>query len=211
MNKRLIGIITIMLALLLTTGCGNNTNNEVNTNNNGGKDNSSNTSSSNDVCPGCVYAYKTGYLYMADYKVARGKSEDPSVLTKDDYKTDYKEVMEEYGTDVFLGLKLNKKGNIEKAYACKYIESIQKPVCFERSTDGKLYESNRDKLKSLAEKIGYTSCRDYSDYYSCSSTAIAANIYKSGRVNVASYKNDNTFVLIDVHEHGLINTQEKED
>ena len=186
MNKRLIGIITTMLALLLTTGCGNNTNNEVNTNNNSGKDNSSNTSSSNDVCPGCVYAYTT------ELKSYGGYNKKASVLTKDQYKTNYQDILNETGQKVFLGLKLDSKGTILKAYVCGIINGEQ--VCLEGSTDGSTYEKN----KEIRDKYAYKD-------------KVFVDIDTTGSVRMASVNHDtNIYARCNVNDNGYITCSERQ-
>ena len=205
MNKRLIGIITTMLALLLTTGCGNNKTNEVNTNNNGGKDNSLNASSSNDVCPGCVYAYTTDiWLYNESF---RGK---PTVLTKDQYKTNYQDIVDETKSDTFLGLKLDKKGTIKNAYACSVIH--EKLVCIEGTSDGKEYKNNLKKLQAngIYDGTNGVKCTEYNDRASCIGGPQYTTIDANGEVMISGsiHNESNGTAICSVLSNGVINCKE---
>ena len=107
-----------------------------------------------DSCPGCVYAFTTDYLYYAN-----NGEHTPTIMTKGQYEEDYRKVVKESGSNVFLGMKLNDTTKtIEKPYVCGIGnpgEENEKPICLEGDIDGSTYEANEAFVTNLMNNEGY--------------------------------------------------------
>ncbi len=94
----------------------------------GGTDTPTNTVSTIDSCPGCVFAYSNtmnAIVYSPNYTSKQYKG-----LSPDEYKTDWRDVIEETGHNVFLGLVLDEENRPNRAFACLKLEDSD-PFCLE--------------------------------------------------------------------------------
>ena len=144
-----------------------------------------------EMCPDCVFAYTTDTLHYS------GTS---TTLKSSQYKENYEDVVAETGKDRFLGLKLDKSGTIEKAYACGIKDGT--PFCIEGSTDGSSYPANKDFLNRLYgpyDRNTELGCGNSTDgsYVSCFGS-VNANALNSGQVYVFNANGRCT-----VHEAGV--------
>ena len=67
-----------------------------------------------------------------------------TTLTRNDYKTNYQDVITESGKNCFLGMILDNNNQIERAFSCGVYNSH--PFCIEGTVDGSKYTTNSDYL-----------------------------------------------------------------
>lgn len=88
-------------------------------------------------CENCVYAYTTSIWKYG---------EDGTILTNNQYKNDYREVISESNKEYFLGLVLDENKRIKKAYACGILHDT--PFCLEGSKSDEYGGNLENRLKT---------------------------------------------------------------
>ena len=130
--KKILCLFIMAFALVLT-GCGSK---EESKNKN--EEKYSDLPDVIETCLGCVYVYTSNHI--------RFLPNNQTKLYEDDYYTNWKDVVKESGYNTFLGLVLDSKNNVEKAYVCGLENNI--PFCLEGSLSD-YYDGN----KSIRDEI----------------------------------------------------------
>ena len=131
------------------------------------------------TCPGCVFTYKQEEIYTS------WSSEIPTVLSYEDYTSDYEELVRN-NKKFFLGMILDEANHtITRAFACGiYTDAItntEKPFCIEGTENGEKSNANRMILQSA--NLWNNTC--YGNLY-CEDSNIEVNDSSDGYVSIGN-------------------------
>lgn len=142
------------------------------------------------MCPGCVYAFPTSKWY---YNVTG--SNERTIISNSQYKTDYKDLIAETGKEHFIGIILNDSNEISRVFTCGLVnvenETTKVPFCIESAlsngTGGNdtIRNQTYSKNNAIIRYLFQNNCTQ-SDGLSCTKNNITVSNRPVGSTSVSS-------------------------